>query len=69
MNAWERSLGISGNFQVQEVLNKELSPEARAEFFLKTEGQKKLILYELNYHTCITEHVGRGPAQLNLISW
>lgn len=30
MNAWDRSLGIAGNFQVQEWLNKELSPEARA---------------------------------------
>lgn len=38
MNAWDRSLGISRNLQVQERLNKKLSPEARAELILKTEG-------------------------------
>lgn len=42
------------------------SPEARAELILKMGEESS---FYMNYPTCITEHVGRGPAQLNMISW
>lgn len=63
MNARDRSLGISGNFQVQERLNNELSPEARGELILKMEGKKAhFILIELPYlHNWAC---GKGPSTI-----